>query len=124
MSFFVVVLRFYCRCVYFLIDRPLAILMVDVMKGRIDNVDVVKAQLASADEAVRLADRELEGVRANLEKEEAQWIWVSGGFETGVRSELGEQIKQTSIPHRFVFCCCRYGFLGNVGEDKIPSIVP
>jgi chromosome segregation ATPase len=53
---------------------------VDVMKGRIDNVDVVKAQLASADEAVRLADRELEGVRANLEKEDAQWICVSGGF--------------------------------------------
>jgi len=43
---------------------------VEVMKTRVENVDAEKAKLASAEEAVRLADRELEGLRAVLEKEE------------------------------------------------------
>jgi DNA repair protein RAD50 len=44
--------------------------MVDHYQSRIENVDVAKAKLASADQAVRAADRELEGLRARLENEE------------------------------------------------------
>jgi len=42
----------------------------EVMQGKAENVDAVKAQLAGADEAARVADRDLEGHRASLEKEE------------------------------------------------------
>jgi DNA repair protein RAD50 len=43
---------------------------IDLVQGRVENVDVAKAKLASAEQAVRTADRELEGLRAKLESEE------------------------------------------------------
>lgn len=43
---------------------------VDVMKGRVENAEALKAKLASADEAARASERELEGLRARLEGEE------------------------------------------------------
>lgn len=43
---------------------------IDVMRGRVENADSLKAKLAAADEAARYAERELEGLRSRLETEE------------------------------------------------------
>mmetsp|Transcript_54623 Transcript_54623/g.127723 ORF Transcript_54623/g.127723 Transcript_54623/m.127723 type:complete len:1324 (+) Transcript_54623:61-4032(+) len=43
---------------------------IEVMKSRVENSEVIKAKLASADEAVRSSERELEGLKARLETEE------------------------------------------------------
>lgn len=43
---------------------------IEVMRGRVENADVLKARLAAADEAARAAEREVEGLRARLETEE------------------------------------------------------
>jgi len=43
---------------------------VQEMQGRVENVDAVKEMLTKADERVRTADRDLEGLRGLLEKEE------------------------------------------------------
>lgn len=43
---------------------------IEVMKGRVENADHLKAQLATADNAARAAEQELEGLRARLEAEE------------------------------------------------------
>jgi len=43
---------------------------IDVMRGRVENADSLKAKLTAADEAARYAERELEGLRARLETEE------------------------------------------------------
>jgi len=43
---------------------------IEVMRGRVENADALKAQLTAADAAVRDAERELEGLRARLETEE------------------------------------------------------
>lgn len=40
---------------------------IDVMQGRVENADALKAKLAAADNSVRAAERELEGLRARLE---------------------------------------------------------
>mmetsp|Transcript_21623 Transcript_21623/g.40067 ORF Transcript_21623/g.40067 Transcript_21623/m.40067 type:complete len:1328 (-) Transcript_21623:167-4150(-) len=42
----------------------------EVMKGRVENAEMLKAKQVSADEAARAAERELEGLRARLEAEE------------------------------------------------------
>jgi len=44
--------------------------IIEVMRGRVENADVLKAQVKAADEAVSKAERELEGLRARLETEE------------------------------------------------------
>eukprot|EP00927_Polykrikos_kofoidii_P032197 TRINITY_DN27501_c0_g1_i1.p1 TRINITY_DN27501_c0_g1~~TRINITY_DN27501_c0_g1_i1.p1 ORF type:complete len:1388 (-),score=286.67 TRINITY_DN27501_c0_g1_i1:222-4232(-) len=43
---------------------------IEVMRARVENADALKAQLAGADQAVRNAERELEGLKARLESEE------------------------------------------------------
>jgi len=43
---------------------------IDVMRGRVENADSLKAKLSAADEAARYAERELDGLRARLETEE------------------------------------------------------
>lgn len=40
---------------------------IDVMQGRVENADALKAKLAAADNTVRSSERELEGLRARLE---------------------------------------------------------
>ena len=43
---------------------------IEVMQGRVENAEVLKAKLAIADDSVRSAERELEGLRARLEAAE------------------------------------------------------
>ena len=43
---------------------------IEVMKGRVENAEALKAQLATADGAVRAAERELDGLKARLEAAE------------------------------------------------------
>jgi len=43
---------------------------IEVMQGRVESADILKAKMASADESCRQAERELEGLRARLESEE------------------------------------------------------
>nr|USW07897.1 DNA repair protein RAD50 [Crypthecodinium cohnii] len=43
---------------------------IEVMRGRVENAEELKAKVASADEAVRVAERRLEGLRLEVEKDE------------------------------------------------------
>eukprot|EP00931_Biecheleriopsis_adriatica_P053402 TRINITY_DN31239_c0_g2_i1.p1 TRINITY_DN31239_c0_g2~~TRINITY_DN31239_c0_g2_i1.p1 ORF type:complete len:1325 (-),score=377.28 TRINITY_DN31239_c0_g2_i1:18-3992(-) len=43
---------------------------IQVMQGRVENADALKAKMAVADDSVRAAERELEGLRAKLETAE------------------------------------------------------
>lgn len=65
---------------------------VEVMKGRVENVDIYKAKLASADEAQKAAERELEGLRARLENEEEK-----KGKREEVQRTLQSNLKLKSL---------------------------